>query len=91
MFCRGPAVRLGSVEIRIEVEERRPLAGRLSVRGGPPVRFVGWLALLGLLERLVEERVLEAAADGLGGELDAGGEAELVQRAGDVGADGAPR
>lgn len=68
-----------------------PPTGRLWVCGGTPARFVGWLALLGLLERLVEERALEAAADSLGGQLAAGGESELGQRAGDMGADGAAR
>jgi hypothetical protein len=75
------------VEITIDVDERRPLAGRVWVRGGAPAGFAGWLALLALLERLVEEDGLASAADGLGRELDARGEAKLAQRAGDVGPD----
>ena len=76
------------VEIQIEIESRSPFTG--SVRAGQAAApFVGWLSLLAMLERLVAS--LEAAPRGLGGELDAGGDVELAQRAGDVGADGAPR
>ena len=89
MLCRGAVVTLGGVEIRIDVQERLPLAGRVRVDGRAPARFEGWLALLAILDRVVEAG-LASAADGFGGEFDAGGEAELAQRAGDVSAHGAP-
>lgn len=69
------SVRLRRMYLRLEVEGRRPVTGRVHVAGAEPLAFTGWLALLALLERLVEADESEAAADGLGGELDAGGEA----------------
>jgi hypothetical protein len=44
------------VEIRIDVDAARPPAGRVRPPEGPPIRFDGWLALLAVLERLVEEQ-----------------------------------
>ena len=77
------------VEIQIEIESRSPFTGSVRAGHAAAAPFVGWLSLLAMLERLVAS--LEAAPRGLGGELDAGGDVELAQRAGDVGADGAPR
>ena len=79
----------GGVDIRIEVEHRRPLAGRVWPAGHAPAPFAGWLELLAVLERLLDEK-LETAPRRLGGELGPGREAELVQGARDVRADGAP-
>jgi hypothetical protein len=77
------------MEIRIELLQLQPLAGRVRAGGGAPDHFGGWLALLALLERVVQDE-LASPADGLGGELYARGETELSERAGDVGRDGAP-
>lgn len=63
------------MDLRLEVEGRGPVTGQVHVAGSEPLAFTGWLALLALLERLVEGEDSEAAADGLGGQLDAGGEA----------------
>jgi hypothetical protein len=89
MFGPCAAVRLEGVEIRIEFLELSPVAGRVGAGDRAPDHFAGWLALLALLERLVDEE-LASAADGLGGELYPGGETELPERAGDVRSDGAP-
>lgn len=77
------------MEIRIELLQLRPLAGRVRAGARAPDDFAGWLALLALLERLVEDE-LASPADGLGGELYPRGETELSERARDVGPDGAP-
>jgi hypothetical protein len=44
------------MEIRIDVDAARPPGGRVRPPDGAPVRFDGWLSLLAILERLVEER-----------------------------------
>ena len=63
------------MDLRLEVDGRHPVTGHVHVEGAEPLAFTGWLALLALLERLVEGDGSEAPADGLGGEFDAGGEA----------------
>lgn len=74
------------MRIWIEIEQRRPLVGQVRRERGEPAPFAGWLALLGILERVVEDG-LEPPAHRLGGELDARGKVELAQRAGDMRAD----
>jgi hypothetical protein len=44
------------VEIRIDVDAARPPVGRVRPPDGAPIRFDGWLSLLAVLERLVEEQ-----------------------------------
>jgi hypothetical protein len=57
------------VVIEIVVEGVEPLSGRVSADGQPSVAFTGWLALLGILERLTTSGPL--APERLGDELDA--------------------
>ncbi len=66
---------LGSMDLRLEVDGCRPVTGHVHVEGAEPLAFTGWLALLALLEQLVEVEASDAVADGLGGEFDPGGEA----------------
>jgi hypothetical protein len=46
------------VEIRIDVEAARPPAGRVRPSDGAPIRFDGWLSLLAILERLLEDQAV---------------------------------
>ena len=62
------------MDLRLEVDGRRPVTGYVLVEGAEPLAFTGWLTLLALLERLVEGDGSDAVADGLGGEFDTGGE-----------------
>ena len=86
MFARGRGGQAGPVEVRLEISGGRPVTGRVQVAEGEPVPFTGWLALLAVLERLVDGS--QAAAGGVGGQLGAGGQAQLAQGAGDVGVHG---
>ena len=43
------------VLIRLRVEANDPISGEVAAAGAEPVPFRGWLELLGLLSRLVEE------------------------------------
>ena len=52
------------MEVRIELLQLRPLVGRVRVGGRAPDHFEGWLALLALLERVVQDE-LTRPADGL--------------------------
>ena len=61
------------MRVTLELRGRQPVAGVIEAEGGRPQAFTGWLALLAVLEQLVEGEGSEAPADGLGGELDAGG------------------
>jgi hypothetical protein len=61
--------RIAVVVIEIVVDGVEPLSGRVSADGRPPVAFTGWLALLGMLERLTTSGPL--APQGPGDELDA--------------------
>jgi hypothetical protein len=58
------------VEIRIDIDAARPPAGRVQPPDGAPIRFDGWLSLLAVLERLVEEPMgsgQPSSASGLSG------------------------
>ena len=57
------------MRLEIQVNEIQPLAGRVSADDQPPVAFCGWLALLGILERLAASAPV--AAQRPGDELDA--------------------
>jgi hypothetical protein len=48
----GGSPTLLAMEIHVVVTSCPPPAGELVVDDGPPVPFVGWLALLGELDRL---------------------------------------
>lgn len=76
--------------IEIHLDDPSPPAGTIIVPGRPPARFVGWLGLLGILSDLAPARSAEAT-DNLGGELDAGGDAELLEHVPEVRLDGTPR
>jgi hypothetical protein len=43
------------MRIEIVADASAPPAGWLTVDGGPPQTFESWLALLGLLSRVLEE------------------------------------
>ncbi len=58
-----------AVQITVEVEGCEPLSGRVCQGSSAPVRFVGWLGLLRILERLVRSESAESVADSLGGQL----------------------
>ena len=64
------------VVLSIDVVDEPP-CGEILRQGARPVSFVGWLGLLRCLSDLVESARGEIAADGLDGELDSGGQAEL--------------
>ena len=63
------------MRVTLELQGRQPVTGVIEAAGSEPRPFTGWLALLAVLEQLVEGEGSEAAANGLGGELDPGGEA----------------
>jgi hypothetical protein len=41
------------VLIRVWIERREPLAGTATTKGSEPLRFDGWLELLGVVSELV--------------------------------------
>jgi hypothetical protein len=67
--------------ITIRVDGRAPPSGQIVVDEGPPIPFAGWLQLLGILSAaLPEESASAGLAQGLGGQFDAGGHAELGEK-----------
>ena len=59
----------------LRLRGRQPVTGMIEAEGGRAAGVHWLVALLALLERLVEGDGSEAPADGLGGEFDAGGAA----------------
>jgi len=66
MTRRARDATLGRMDITIEVHDRHPPAGRVRVDGRPPTPFAGWLTLLAILERIVDDqpRPTGAGVDG---------------------------
>jgi hypothetical protein len=56
MFRRAGGVRIGPMEIRIDVEAASPPAGRIRPPSGAPIPFAGWLSLMAALERVLEQQ-----------------------------------
>jgi hypothetical protein len=98
MFAAPAVVRLGSVEVRLEICEGQPVTGRVHATWCEPVPFTGWLALLVVLEQLVSAggpqppaggvSGSQPPAGGLGGQFHPRGQAQFPQGMGDVGMDG---
>lgn len=62
------------MRVTLELHGRQPVTGLIEADRGEPRPFAGWLALLAVLEQLVDADSSEAAAGGLGGDLDPGGD-----------------
>jgi len=62
MIRRARGATLRRMDITIELHERNPPAGRVRVDGRPPTPFAGWLTLLAILERVVEDQPRPTAA-----------------------------
>ena len=56
------------MEVRLEIYGGQPVTGWVHAAGGEPVRFTGWLALLAVLERLVDAGGSPRPTGGLGGQ-----------------------
>jgi hypothetical protein len=80
------------VMITIRVEGGRALpSGDVVVDEVAPIPFAGWLQLLGILSAaLPEDPALLGLAQGLGGQLDPGGHAQLGEDVRQMGVDRVP-
>ena len=77
MFLLRSGRTLTSVELRLWLDGDDPVSGRVGFDAQGAVAFVGWLALLGLLEELVASGRTGTPGDGPGGQLGARGQPEL--------------
>lgn len=66
MFIRARRRTIRGVQITIEFQSAHPLRGWVRRAGAAPAPFVGWLSLLGMLERLAAS--LEGAPPGSRGD-----------------------
>lgn len=77
-MCDGlPACDGGAVRIWLDLDDGHPPRGRLAGPGTAAVPFVGWLALLALLEEAVEQPSPDRRRD----EAGPGRHAELAEDA----------
>jgi hypothetical protein len=78
MFVDANGVKVRWMLITIRVDALSPPSGALAVDEDSPQPFAGWLELLGMLTGLLPSGdPSSGAAQGLRGQLHAGGETEL--------------
>ena len=77
MFSAFGRAQTGAVELRLWLDGEDPVSGRVGADAQGAVAFVGWLALLGLLEELVVSGRTATPGHRPGGQFGARGQPEL--------------